>query len=110
MRRLACASGIIPAVLGSDSVVLDLGRTSRFFTAAQRKAHAVTHKTCEAEGCDVPAEWTEAHHERDPWAAGGTTDLDDLASLCPWHHHRAHDPTYRTTWPPGGGVRFHRRR
>jgi hypothetical protein len=110
VRRLACASGVIPAVLGSDSVALDLGRTSRLFTMGQRKAHAVTHPACEAEGCQVPAEWCEAHHKRDPWAAGGTTDLADLAFLCPWHHHRAHDPGHRTTWPPSGGAKFHRRR
>jgi hypothetical protein len=110
VRRLACASGLLPAVLGSDSQVLDLGRLSRFFSSAQRKAHAITHPTCEAAGCTVPAAWSESHHKREAWAAGGTTDLADLAFLCPWHHHRAHDPTYRTRWLPGGGVRFHRRR
>ncbi|WP_275693215.1 DUF222 domain-containing protein [Nocardioides sp. TF02-7] len=31
-RRLACNAAIIPAVLGSDSEVLDLGRTRRLFT------------------------------------------------------------------------------
>lgn len=109
VRRLACASGLLPAVLGSDSVPLDLGRTSRLFSGGQRKAHAVSHPTCEASGCSVPAAWCESHHKRDPWAGGGTTDRADLAFLCPWHHHRAHDPGYRATWPPGGGVVIHRR-
>lgn len=109
VRRLACASGIIPAVLGSDSVPLDLGRTSRLFSSAQRKAHAIGHPTCEATGCSVPATWCESHHKRDPWVRGGATDRDDLAFLCPWHHHRAHDPGCRTTWQPHGGAIFHRR-
>ena len=55
-RRLACQAGIIPAVLGSESEVLDLGRTSRFFNRAQRKAMRVQDPTCRTEGCTIPAE------------------------------------------------------
>jgi hypothetical protein len=79
------------------------------FSSPQRKAHAITHQTCEAQGCTVPAAWCESHHKRDPWAAGGTTDRADLGFLCPWHHHRAHDPTYRVDWSATGAT-FHRRR
>ncbi len=37
-RRLACNARLIPAVLGADSQVLDLGRAQRLFTAPQRRA------------------------------------------------------------------------
>ena len=37
-RRLACTARIIPAVLGGDSMPLDLGRAQRLFSPAQRKA------------------------------------------------------------------------
>ena len=37
-RRLACTAGILPVVLGGKSEVLDLGRTRRLFSPAQRKA------------------------------------------------------------------------
>ena len=37
-RRMACAAGIIPAVLDGKSKVLDLGRKKRFHTTAQRIA------------------------------------------------------------------------
>jgi hypothetical protein len=57
----------------------------------------------------VPADWCEAHHGPDPWAEGGTTDLADLDFLCPFHHHRAHDPGYRVGKMPNGEYRFHRR-
>jgi len=30
--------------------------------------------------------------------------------LCPWHHHRAHDPLYSHEYLANGDVRFHRRR
>jgi len=58
-RRLACTEGILPTVLGGNSEVLDLGRTRRLFTPAQRKALGIEQPTCRAEGCTVPAAWCE---------------------------------------------------
>lgn len=107
-RRLACTAGIIPVVLGGESQVLDLGRTRRLFSRVQRKAMAVSDRTCRAEGCDIPAAWCEAHHGGAPWAAHGQTDLAEGVLLCSFHHHRAHDHRYRTE-RLAGGVRFHRR-
>lgn len=108
-RRLACTAGIIPVVLGGESQVLDLGRTRRLFSPAQRKALAVRQPTCRGEGCEIPAAWCEAHHAADPWSRGGRTDLGDGVLLCSFHHHRAHDHRYRADRLPDGGVRFHRR-
>lgn len=109
-RRLACTATILPAVLGGDSLPLDLGRTRRLFSPSQRKALLVRDQTCRAEGCDVPGAWCEAHHRRDPWSQGGRTDLDEGELLCGHHHHRVHDPRYRTERLPNGDVRFHRRK
>jgi hypothetical protein len=109
-RRLACTANILPAVLGGDSLPLDLGRTRRLFSPTQRKALLVRDKTCRAEGCDVPGVWCEAHHRRDPWSKGGRTDLDEGELLCGHHHHRVHDPRHRSDRLPNGDIRFHRRR
>jgi len=108
-RRLACTASLVPAVLGTDSEPLDLGRTTRLFTPAQRKALRLRDRTCRATGCTIPATWCEAHHFGRPWAAGGNTDLADGKLLCTWHHHRAHDDRYLHTELPNGDVRFHRR-
>jgi hypothetical protein len=108
-RRLACNAGIIPAVLGGKSEVLDLGRTSRLYSRAQRKALRITHQRCRARGCTVPATWCEAHHLK-PWALGGLTDIADGVLLCPFHHHRAHDPTYELSRCADGDIDFRRRR
>lgn len=108
-RRLACTAGIIPAVLGGDSEILDLGRSRRLFSRAQRKAMAVRDRTCRAEGCEIPAAWCEAHHAAAPWSQGGNTDLADGLLLCSWHHHRAHDRRYDQRRLPSGDVRFARR-
>jgi hypothetical protein len=107
-RRLACTAHIIPAVLGGPSEVLDLGRSRRLFTAAQRKALLLRDRQCRAEDCDIPGTWCEAHHWI-PWSAGGRTDLADGVLLCHHHHQRVHDRRYRAERLPGGDVRFFRR-
>ncbi len=88
-RRMACEAGLVPAVLGGDSRVLDIGRKGRLFTDPQRIARIVEQATCEHPTCDVPAAFCHAHH-RTPWAHGGTTNKADLQWLCPRHHTLAH--------------------
>lgn len=107
-RRLACNAGLIPVVLGGDSEVLDLGRTRRLFSPAQVRAMRLRDGHCRAEGCAVPASWSEAHH-LDPWRVGGTTDLARGALLCSHHHHAIHDPRNRHRLLPNGDIRIHRR-
>jgi hypothetical protein len=108
-RRLACTAMLIPVVLGQKSEILDLGRSSRLFSPAQRKAMALRDRHCRAEGCSVPAPWCEAHHNASPWGKGGQTNLADGKLLCSWHHHRAHDDRYLHDELPNGDVRFTRR-
>ncbi len=112
-RRLACHSGIIPAVyqrvLGGRSVVLDLGRTRRFHTPHQRIALAIEQGGCTAETCDRPPAWCEAHHDGLTWAQGGNTSVREGRLLCPYHHATAHHPDYHTEPLPTGQIRFHRR-
>jgi hypothetical protein len=106
-RRLACQAGIIPAVLGGDSQPLDLGRKRRLYTDYQRIAMMVRDRGCAAEGCERTT-GLHAHHKT-RWVDGGLTDLADGVMLCHWHHVKAHDPRYHTTYHPTGRVQFHRR-
>ncbi|QLQ11398.1 MAG: DUF222 domain-containing protein [Nocardioidaceae bacterium] len=110
-RRLACEAGVIPAVLGTGSEVLDLGRKARFFTAKQRLAATVSQQgSCAADDCTIPAAWCDAHHYRTPWAAGGSTDRADALLLCKRHHTLIHDPHIVIRTSSGGGkITFHRR-
>jgi hypothetical protein len=109
VRRLACGAGILPVVLGGAGEVLDLGRSRRLFSPAQRKALAIRDRRCRAEGCEIPAAWCEAHHAGLPWSQGGRTDVADGVLLCSFHHHRAHHPKHRADRLPSGDVRFTRR-
>jgi Domain of unknown function (DUF222) len=107
-RRLACEAGLVPAVLGGAQEVLDLGRKSRLFTTAQRRALHLRDGGCTAEGCGLPPSVCHAHHD-DPWSRGGPTDLAQGRLLCPRHHRLAHDSRYRMTHHPGRTVSFNRR-
>ncbi|HSK35036.1 MAG TPA: DUF222 domain-containing protein, partial [Propionicimonas sp.] len=107
-RRLACGAGIIPVVLGGKSEVLDVGRTRRLHTRAQRVALAVRDQGCTTTGCDRPPAICHAHHDI-AWADGGPTTLDNGRLLCGHHHRRIHDFRYRTTHHPDGRVSVHRR-
>ena len=107
-RRLACNARIVPAVLGGDSEILDLGRAQRFFNTPQRRLMLLRDRTCRAEGCDIPGTWAEAHHWV-AWSMGGLTDVDDGVLLCAHHHHLAHDVAFIVERMPSGDVRFSRR-
>lgn len=107
-RRLACEAGIIPAVLGSRSQVLDLGRKTRFHNEPQRIAIALRDKGCAAEHCDWPPGMCHAHHPT-PWSRGGTTSVANGMLLCPRHHTLAHDARYHLKATKNGRVTFSRR-
>ena len=62
VRRLACEADIIPAVLGTESEVLDLGRRYRVASPAQRTALALQYGTCAFGWCDTPFGRTQIHH------------------------------------------------
>lgn len=89
VRRLACNGDLLPAVLGSEGEILDLGREVRSFTNAQRKALAIRDRGCVHPGCSRPAATTEAHHVK-PWSEGGETNVSNGACLCLHHHLMLH--------------------
>lgn len=107
-RRLACEAGIVPAVLGSSSQVLDLGRKTRFHTGPQRIALGLRDRGCAALHCDWPPGMCHAHHPT-PWSKGGGTSVENGILLCPRHHTLAHDARYEHRLGKHGKVAFSRR-
>ncbi len=87
LRRLAGDGGVIPAVLGGDGEVLDLGRSKRMFTRAQRIALLERDGGCAK--CHAPPEHCEAHHI-EWWDRGGGSDLNNGVMLCTRCHHDVH--------------------
>ncbi|NGN92039.1 DUF222 domain-containing protein [Nocardioides sp. KC13] len=107
-RRMACNADLVPLVLGTDSEILDFGRTARLAHPIQHRALRLRDRCCQAEDCDAPAAWTEAHHLK-PWSEGGRTDLANMVLLCGSDHRRIHDPKYGYERLPDGRIRFTRR-
>jgi len=105
IRRLACEADLVPAVLATDGQLLDLGRTTRLATPAQRQALWLRDGGCTYPGCSIPATWCDAHHVRH-WSRGGPTDLSNLALLCGRHHTVVHDRDLAAT-VTAYGVSWH---
>ncbi len=94
LRQWLCDADLMPAVLGSASEVLDVGRTQRLVTPAIRAALELRDRGCVFPGCDKPPNACHAHHII-PWWAGGATALGNLVLVCPHHHgivEPSHDP------------------
>jgi hypothetical protein len=90
VRRYACDADIARVVTGPAGEILDSGRATRTFTAAQRRAIIVRDQgACIWKGCDMPAAWCEVHHPKH-WADGGPTSVDNGTLLCGRHHDRVH--------------------
>ncbi|YAK90115.1 DUF222 domain-containing protein [Paenarthrobacter nitroguajacolicus] len=89
IRKIACDADIIPVLLGSDSRVLDIGRTTRIFPPHIRKAITARDQGCTFPDCTMPPPWCEAHHTT-YWSHGGTTSTHNGTLLCSHHHHLIH--------------------
>ena len=74
LRRKACDAAIIPAILGSHSEVLDIGRKTRIIPTGIRRALTLRAKGCAFPGCDRRPKACQVHHVQH-WADGGPTAL-----------------------------------
>ncbi len=105
VRKLACEGGIVPALLGTDTEPMELGRAARYFTTGQKRALYLRDGGCTYPGCTMPAHWSDAHHV-DYWSLGGLTDIDNAALLCERHHTKVHTRDLTCTITPRG-VTWH---
>ena len=99
IRRMACDAKIIPVVLGTSGVVLDVGRSTRLATKHQRRAIEAMHATCAIPECHIPVSQCQPHHI-DYWNNGGNTDLNNLIPLCAAHHRCAHEGGWKLSLVP----------
>ncbi|MFK4730550.1 DUF222 domain-containing protein [Agromyces mediolanus] len=95
VRALITASGIAPLFVGNEGEPLQLGRSARLFSAAQKLALADRDGGCAWPACSRPPSHTEAHHIAWWHRDDGRTDLDNGILLCSHHHHRVHDDGWR---------------
>ncbi len=99
VRRMACEAKIIPIVMGSGGVALDVGRSTRLATRTQRRALEAMHSTCAIPQCTTPVAQCHPHHIQF-WNVGGPTDISNLVPLCALHHRCAHEGGWKLSLNP----------
>jgi hypothetical protein len=91
-QMIACSSSWTWMLHDSAGKLLDLGRRRRRPNAALRRAARERDKCrCRFPGCE--SRRVDLHHIR-YWSNGGRTTLDNLVSLCKYHHLLVHDRGY----------------
>ena len=98
--RLSGDSSLFGLVLSAKGVPIWKGRNIRRATEAQFQALIALYGGCA--GCDETDVLRIQAHHKDPFALGGTTDLDNLVPLCWTCHHNVHDHGWTITRAPDG--------
>ena len=102
-ERLLCTAKVQGVVVRGGKV-LNLGRTHRLASRAQRRALRVRDKgICQFPGC-ASTTHLDAHHIR-PWSHGGPTDLDNLILICGRHHTLVHEGGLMIVPAPSSAAR-----
>ena len=113
-QRAGCDADVTVVAVGGPGGACEIGRSRRFFTAAQRVAMiARDGDRCAVPYCDRPVLWSDGHHLR-AWTNGGPTVIDNGALPCAAHHtmlHEGHwtlqrgdDGRYLMTHPDGRTI------
>jgi hypothetical protein len=91
-----CNTALVSRIVVNNGVVveapgdLNVGRSTRLASRAQRRALQGLYATCAIPGCCVPYEYAKLHHVIF-WRHGGPTDLVNLLPLCWKHHDKVHN-------------------
>ena len=104
-RRLGCDGALVGVVEGAKGEPLAVGRRTRAVPPAIRRALRVRDGGCRFPGCDR-SRYVQAHHIKH-WADGGETALDNLVTLCSFHHRLVHEGGYGVRVDEGE-IRFTR--
>ena len=102
VRRIGCDAALVRVLESGDGEPLDVGRKTRVIPPAIRRALKRRDGGCRFPGCDR-TKFVDGHH-LEHWADGGETGLDNLVSVCRYHHGLLHEGGYSVV---KRGVEFH---
>ncbi|CAN5130771.1 HNH endonuclease signature motif containing protein [soil metagenome] len=102
VKRLICDSRMELVLEDSHGVPIGVGRTRRTIPPWLLRVLRRRDQGCRFPGCHHQR-WVNAHHIRF-WMNGGSTDLDNLILLCPFHHRMLHEEGWRIEGNPNGPV------
>jgi hypothetical protein len=104
VRRLTCDAHVDLAVEDADGSILDQGRARRYPSPVQRVEIDRRDKGCRFPGCSYK-EFTRVHHIQH-WVNGGSTNLDNLVTLCDRHHRAVHELGWTVLGDANGVLTF----
>jgi hypothetical protein len=103
--RVACDAATVAHIISDEGEPLHLGRKTREWSTAQRRAIAVRDGgRCRFVGCHYSH--VDIHHIR-PWQDNGPTDVNNGCSQCARHHRMLHQG-YQLEGNPNSQLRFYR--
>ena len=103
IRRIWCDTTVTRLEL-RDGVIVEISEPSRSISATLRRALGLRDSQCRFPGCS--AKRVDAHHIRYRRHQGPTT-LDNLLSLCRYHHKLVHEGGYTIGRGADGDLRFY---
>lgn len=89
LRMIACDCSLTRVVLGPDSQVLDVGRKTRVWAHAQRRAIVARDRHCQGPGCRARPQHCDIHHIAS-WKDDGETNVENGVLLCRRCHRLEH--------------------
>jgi hypothetical protein len=108
-KRLACDASLTTVLEDDQGNVLNIGRRSRIVPRAMSHALRIRDAGCRFPGCSQNY-YTDSHHIKH-WAQGGETSMENLVTLCRFHHgllHKgpSHKDGYRLARDGAGDLVF----
>jgi hypothetical protein len=94
-KRLSCDASLVTVLEDEKGKVLNIGRRSRTVPGNISRALNLRDQTCRFPGC-CESRYVDAHHIKH-WADGGETSLDNLVTLCRYHHRQLHQGGFNIT-------------
>ena len=100
-RRIACGSKVEVVLYGEEGDVVGIGRASHDPPPwLRRQVLKRDGHECAFPGCDM-RRYLHLHHI-EWWHEGGHTNLDNLITLCHFHHKLVHEYGWRVRLEPAG--------
>ena len=106
LDQICCDARFTRFIMAGDSLVLDMGRSARFPTKAQRRAVIVRDRHCRFPGCGRKPQWCDIHHIDGWFESLGETNVDNLILLCRRHHTLVHNSRWAIKRTADGDFEF----
>ncbi|HHC08070.1 MAG TPA: HNH endonuclease [Actinobacteria bacterium] len=103
LRRFLC-DGRVQVVVEDEGVAVGVGRVTRTIPPWLGRILQARDGGCRFPGCGR-RRWVHRHHIV-PWSAGGPTDLDNLVTVCGFHHRLLHEGGWRIAGDPNREIRW----